>query len=189
MNNKGLLFVFSAPSGSGKTTIVRDVLNNYPEFVFSVSATTRNRREIETDGKDYFFLSEEEFQEKLKNREFVEWEKFYGYYYGTLKEFIEQNISKGLNVVFEVDVKGAVSIKYHYPEAVLIFIAPPSKEVLIKRLTDRKTETQEDLKKRIERSEMELSYADKFDFVVINDILEKAKKEVNEIIKNKLNME
>ena len=189
MNNKGKLFVFSAPSGSGKTTIVRDVLRNNPDFVFSVSATTRKRRDVEIEGKHYFFLSEEEFKKKIDNNEFVEWEKFYGYYYGTLKKFIEDQLVQGKNVVLEVDVKGALNIKSNYPDSLLIFIAPPSKEVLIQRLTDRNTETEEDLKKRIERSEMELSFKDKFDIVIINDELLKAKEEVKEIIKREITKE
>lgn len=189
MNNKGKLFVFSAPSGSGKTTIVRDVLKSHPEFVFSISATTRKRRDVEVDKKDYFFLTEKEFKTKIDSNEFVEWEQFYGYYYGTLKKFIEDQLQEGRNVVLEVDVKGAVNIKKNYPESVLIFIAPPSLEQLRHRLVNRNTETDEDLKKRIERSEMELSFKDKFDVVVVNDELEKAKEEVKKIIEIELTKE
>lgn len=189
MSKKGKLFVFSAPSGSGKTTIVRDVLKNNPELVFSVSATTRKKRDVEVEGKHYFFLSEEEFINKVDNNEFVEWEKFYGYYYGTLKKFIEEQLAEGNNVVLEVDVKGALSIKNTYPDSLLIFIAPPSKEILIQRLKDRNTETEEDLKKRIERSEMELGFKDKFDIVVINDDLLKAKEEVKKIIDREITKE
>lgn len=186
MKNNSRLIVLSAPSGSGKTTILKDVLSNYPQFVFSISATTRKKRDIEVDGKDYFFLSEEEFKKKIEQDEFIEWEKFYDYYYGTLKEQINKNIAEGLTTLFEVDVKGALSIKKHYPDAVLIFVAPPSIEELKKRLVQRKTETEEDLRKRIERAEMELSYKDKFDYVVSNIDLEKAKLEVKKIIDNKL---
>ncbi|MCX7876960.1 MAG: guanylate kinase [Melioribacteraceae bacterium] len=184
--NKPKLFVFSAPSGSGKTTIVKDVLKSFPDFVFSISATTRKRRTSEKNGVDYFFISEEEFLNKINNNEFVEWEKFYDYYYGTLKSQIEENIKNGLNTVFEVDVKGALSIKNYYPDAVLIFIAPPSIEELKQRLINRNTETEEDLKKRIERAEMELSFKDKFDYVVSNSDLEIAKKKVKEIIENEI---
>lgn len=187
MNQKKVkLLVFSAPSGSGKTTIVRDVLKKNPDYVFSISVTTRKKRNNEIDGKDYFFVSEEDFENRIKNDEFVEWEKFYDYYYGTLKSQIELNISKNLCTVFEVDVKGALSIKKHYPESVLIFIAPPSIDVLKERLAGRKTETLEDYKKRIERAEMELSYQKSFDYVVVNDNLELAKEEVNRIIMNEI---
>ncbi|OGV83904.1 MAG: guanylate kinase [Melioribacter sp. RIFOXYB12_FULL_38_5] len=178
------LFVFAAPSGSGKTTIVKDVLKNYCEFVFSISATTRKKRQTETDGKDYYFISESDFLNKIESSEFVEWERFYDYYYGTLKSQIVSNIKNGLHTVFEVDVKGAVKIKECYPNSILIFIAPPSIEVLRNRLIQRNTETEEDLKKRIERAEMELSYKDKFDYVVSNVDLEIAKEEVRKIIEN-----
>lgn len=182
MNRKGKLFVVAAPSGAGKTTIVKHIRKTFPELVFSVSATTRKKRDIETHGVDYFFLTEDEFKKKRDDNEFVEWEKFYGYYYGTLKSFIDDNLTNGKSVIFDIDVKGAVSIKKVYPEAILVFIAPPSKEDLKQRLISRNTETDEDLQKRIERSEMELEYKDKFDVVVINDVLEKAKKEVEELI-------
>jgi len=189
VSKKAKLFVFSAPSGSGKTTIVREILKQYPEFVFSVSATTRKRRNIEKDGVDYFFITEEEFKTKIENGEFVEWEKFYDYYYGTLKKIVDDNISKGLVTIFEVDVKGALSIKKVYPFATLIFIAPPSIEELKERLIKRNTESDEDLKKRIERAEMELGFQNQFDYVVKNINLEQAKKEVKEIIEKELNKE
>ncbi|KAF0152421.1 MAG: guanylate kinase [Ignavibacteria bacterium] len=180
------LFVFSAPSGSGKTTIVKDVLKNYVHFVFSISATTRKKRQTEVDGKDYYFIKEKDFVEKIENNEFIEWEKFYDYYYGTLKSQIDSNIQNGLHTVFEVDVKGAIKIKEYNPRSILIFIAPPSIEELKSRLLQRNTETDEDLKKRIERAEMELGYQDKFDYVVTNVDLEIAKEKVRLIIENEL---
>lgn len=189
VNKKAKLFVFSAPSGSGKTTIVKEILKQYPDFVFSVSATTRKKRNIEKNGVDYFFISEEEFLKKIENNEFVEWEKFYDYYYGTLKKIVDENISKGLVTVFEVDVKGALSIKRVYPFATLIFVAPPSIEELKERLIKRNTESDEDLRKRIERAEMELSFQNQFDYIVKNINLEQAKKEVKEIIDKEINME
>jgi len=180
------LFVFSAPSGSGKTTIVRDVLKNHPEFVFSISATTRKKRSSEKENIDYFFITEQEFKKKADAGEFVEWEKFYDYYYGTLKSLVDGNLAKGLSTVFEVDVKGALNIKVAYPNSVLIFIIPPSIEELKKRLIKRNTETDEDLKKRIERAEMELSFKDQFDYVVSNINLDKAKIEVEKIINKEI---
>lgn len=186
MNSKAKLFVFSAPSGSGKTTIVRGILKEYPEFIFSVSATTRKKRNIEKEGLDYFFITEDEFKNKIEQGEFVEWEKFYDYYYGTIKSFVDNNIEKGLVTVFEVDVKGALSIKKVYPFATLIFICPPSIDELKDRLIKRNTESDEDLKKRIERAEMELSFKEKFDYVVTNQNLENAKNEVKKIIENEI---
>lgn len=186
---KGKLIVFSAPSGSGKTTIVRTILKKYKELDFSVSATTRKKRENEIDGIDYFFISESEFKFKIKNNEFIEWESFYDYYYGTLRSFVDEEISSGKSVVLEVDVKGAVNIKKNYPSAILIFIMPPSFEELKKRLINRSTETESDLKKRIERAEYEFTYQDKFDYVVINDKLDDAVSKVCEIIENEINKE
>jgi len=185
-DHKAKLYVFSAPSGSGKTTIVHDVLKNNPGFVFSVSATTRKKRSTEQEGVDYFFITEEEFKKKIDAGDFVEWEKFYDYYYGTIKSIVDGNLAKGLSTVFEVDVKGAISIKKVYKNSVLIFIAPPSIDVLKDRLIKRNTESDVDLKKRIERAEMELSFKDKFDYVVSNVNLEEAKEEVKKIIEKEI---
>lgn len=187
MEKTAKLFVFSAPSGSGKTTIIRKILDEYNELVFSISATTRNRRGAEIDGKDYFFISEDEFLEKIENDEFIEWEKFYDYYYGTLKRFVENQLQNHHSVLLEVDVKGALKIKEKYANSILIFIAPPNKEVLIERLINRKTETKEDLLKRIKRAEMELEYKDKFDYVVINNELNDAIEKVKNIIHKEIN--
>lgn len=187
MNQKGKIFVVSAPSGAGKTTIVRNTLKETPELEFSVSATTRGKRENEVDGKDYFFISERDFEEKIRNNEFIEWEQFYDYYYGTLKSYVDEKIDSGKSVVLELDVKGAVNIKKSYPDAVLIFIMPPSLEVLKNRLINRKTESEKDLQKRFERAEMELSYENKFDYVVNNENLNFAKQKVLEIVKNEIN--
>ena len=184
---RGKLFVFSAPSGAGKTTIVRHVLKNHPELIFSISATTRDRRKNEVDGKDYFFINEEDFKKKIKSGEFIEWEKFYDYYYGTLRNFVEEKLNEGFSIVLEVDVKGALNIKNSYPGSVLIFIKPPSLEELKKRLINRNTETETDLRKRIERAEMELSYQEHFDYSINNENLQKAKAEAEKIIKEELN--
>ena len=184
---RGKLLVFSAPSGAGKSTIVRSVLNKFPELAFSISATTRERRETEEEGKHYFFISENEFKKKIEQNEFVEWEKFYDYYYGTLKSHIENLLDKGKNVVLEVDVKGALEIKKVYPDSVLVFVMPPSFDILKDRLVKRNTESQEDLKKRLERVELELSYKDHFEHIIVNDDLNYALEEAENIIKNILN--
>lgn len=185
MNHRiGKIIVVAAPSGAGKTTIVKNILNSFPEIVFSISATTRKKRESEIDEADYFYISEREFLEKIRQNEFVEWEKFYDYYYGTYKKFVDENINRGKNILLEIDVKGALSIRKIYPEAKLIYIAPPGKEELINRLKKRRTETDEDLQKRIERIELELSMKDKFDYILINNELNKAISEMKNLINN-----
>jgi guanylate kinase len=183
------IFVVSAPSGAGKTTIVRSVLKKIPEIVFSISATTRKKRNHETDGVDYFFLTEDEFKKKIEAGQFVEWEKFYDYYYGTLKSSIDDTIAEGKSVLLEVDVKGAMNIKKVYPQAVMIFIAPPGLEELKNRLIKRQTESDEDLQKRLERAEMEMDFKDKFDYVIVNDHLDTAKEKVFNILKSELTKE
>lgn len=183
----GKIFVVAAPSGAGKTTLVKSSLSEFPQIVFSISATTRKKRPNEKNGIDYFFISEEEFLNKIEQNQFVEWEKFYDYYYGTYKNFVDDNINSGRSILLEIDVKGALSIKKIYPEAKLIYIAPPSKEELINRLKRRQTETDRDLKKRIERIELELSMKDNFDYILINDDLNKAASEMKILINNLLN--
>lgn len=185
--DKGKIIVVSAPSGTGKTTIVKNVLGTFPELVFSVSATTRKKRENEVHGKEYFFISEEEFLSRIKNNEFIEWEKVYDYYYGTLKYYVDDYICSGKSVVLELDVNGALAIKKIYNEAFLIYIYPPDMNELVKRLKNRKTESDSDFKKRIERAKMELSYKDKFDYLVLNKDLPTAIEETKSIVKNILN--
>ncbi len=179
----GVIIAVSAPSGTGKTTIVKKILSDFPELIFSISATTRKKRDYETEGVEYFFISEEEFKSKIEKGEFIEWEKFYDYYYGTFKSYIEQNINNGKSVIVEIDVKGALELKKIYPDSVLIFIYPPSLDELEKRLTNRQTENETDLKKRIKRAKMELSLKDKFDYFIENDDLEKAILETESLIK------
>lgn len=180
-----MLFVISAPSGAGKTTIVKELQKQDHDLVFSVSATTRSRRAGEVDGVDYFYLSKDEFKKRIDEGKLVEYELlFNGDYYGTLKSFVEENIDKGNDLIFDIDVKGALSLKRIYGEnAFLIFIMPPDFESLSERLKGRATESPEQISERIRRAELEMNSADKFDFVVVNDNLERA---VNEI-QNKIN--
>lgn len=183
----GKIFVLSAPSGAGKTTIIKSILKNIPDLVFSVSATTRQKRDGETEGVDYFFLTEDDFKKKINDNEFIEWEKVYDYYYGTLKSFIEKCVKDGKSILLELDVKGGLNIKNIFPDSLIIFIAPPDIEELKKRLRRRNTESEHDFVQRIARAEMELGMKDKFDYIVVNSILEKAIIEVEEIIKNNIN--
>lgn len=186
MNQKGKLVIFSAPSGSGKTTLVHRLLPDFPELQFSISATSRKKRDGETDGKDYYFLSAEKFKELRDRGEFLEWEEVYAdQFYGTLRSELDRIWNMGKHVIFDVDVKGGVNIKKAFPESSLsIFIQPPSIEELKNRLTKRGTETEETLRKRLNRAEEELSYAPLFDKVIINDDLEKAVAETAEVIRN-----
>lgn len=186
---KGKIIVISSPSGGGKTTIVRKILSEFPEIVFSVSATTRPKRPDEINGVHYFFLTEKEFEEKIKNNEFIEWERFYDYYYGTLKTFVLDNIEKGKTVLLEIDVKGAISVKKLFPDAILIFIDVPSFDELINRLKKRRTESETDLQKRIDRAKMELSYKDKFDYIFINKDLEEVTSQIKSLINELLKKE
>lgn len=188
-SKKGEIIAVSAPSGGGKTTIVKQILKKFPEIIFSVSATTRPKRESEKNGVEYYFITEAEFKQKINNDEFVEWEKFYDYYYGTFKSVVEENVKNGKSVLLEVDVKGAISLKRIYPEAHLIYITPPSFEELVKRLRERRTESESDIKKRIERAKMELSVKDKFDYFIDNKDLNKAINDTSDLINKILNKE
>lgn len=183
------VFIFSAPSGSGKTTILKQIFEKFPGlFGFSVSATNRTAREGEIDGKDYYFLSDEEMKEKIKNGDFLEWEQVYeGRFYGTLKSELDRIWSEGKVVVFDVDVKGGINIKNMLKdEAFAIFIMPPSVEELKKRLEGRNTETEDSLQQRLARAEMEISESDKFDIAILNDDLTLAVNEVEERIREQL---
>ena len=184
MNNEqvsGKLLIFSAPSGSGKSTIINWLMQEHPELNmhFSISCTSRAPRGQEQNGVEYFFLTPDEFREKIQNDEFVEYEEVYAdRYYGTLKSQVEKQLAAGENVVFDVDVHGAMNIKKVYGDRALsLFIQPPSIEELRRRLNGRGTDAPEVIEQRIARAEYELTFAEKFDTIVINDDLENAKQE------------
>ncbi|MBT3382148.1 MAG: guanylate kinase [Prolixibacteraceae bacterium] len=181
---KGKLIIFSAPSGAGKTTIVKHLLRLNFNLEFSISATSREARHTETHSKDYYFISEKEFQQKVDNNDFLEWEEVYkGTCYGTLKSEVERIRNLGKNVIFDVDVVGGLNIKRYYgEEALAVFVQPPSVKELRIRLQDRSTETEEKLKVRLAKAEHELTFASQFDVVLINDNLEIALKEAEKII-------
>lgn len=185
--NTGKLIIFSAPSGSGKSTLVNYLMEQHPELqlAFSISCTSRAPRGKEKNGVEYFFLSPEEFKKKIANEEFLEYEEVYeDRFYGTLKSQVEVQSQAGQNVVFDVDVKGGVNIKKHYgSRALSVFIQPPSVEELRNRLVGRATDAPEVIEQRLNKAEYELSFADKFDRIVINDDLEKAKVDVYNVIK------
>ncbi len=178
---KGKLIIVSAPSGSGKSTIVQWLMQQHPELrlYFSISCTSRAPRGTEQNGVEYFFLTPEEFKEKIAADEFLEYEEVYeNRFYGTLKAQVERQREQGQNVVFDVDVKGGVNIKHHYgDEALSLFIQPPSVEELRRRLTGRGTDTAEAIEQRLAKAEYELTFAPQFDRIIINDDLETAKEE------------
>lgn len=178
--NSGKLIIVSAPSGAGKTTLVKYLLESLDSIEFSVSCATRDPRDGEINGKDYYFISSEEFQQKIKNEEFAEWEEVYtGSYYGTLKSEIQRIWAKGNHVIFDIDVVGGINLKKIYPENSLsVFIMPPSVDELERRLRSRNTESEEKLQIRVEKAENELLLAPQFDSVILNDDLEKSKKEI-----------
>ncbi len=171
---EGRVVIFSAPSGAGKTTIVKEMLNQQFGLEFSVSACSRPKRENEVEGKDYYFLTVEDFKKKIENNEFLEWEEVYkDQFYGTLRSEVDRIWAKGKDVIFDVDVVGGVNIKNIFEDkALAIFVMPPSLEVLKERLINRSTEDEESLEKRLLKAEFEMTYADQFDVQIINDDLE-----------------
>ena len=183
---RGSLLIFSAPSGSGKSTIIQWLMNEHPELklAFSISATSRPPRGTEQNGVEYFFLSPDEFRQKIQNGEFLEYEEVYqDRFYGTLKEQVERQLEAGQNVVFDVDVKGGCNIKEFYgDQAMSLFIQPPSIEELRRRLINRGTDDMEQIEKRVAKAEYELSFAPRFDHIVVNDILEDAEAEALRLI-------
>ncbi|MFD1314925.1 guanylate kinase [Namhaeicola litoreus] len=185
MTKKGKLIVFSAPSGSGKTTLVHHLLNQEKlGLEFSISATSRPKRGQEIDGKDYHFISKERFQEHIKNDDFLEWEEVYtDNFYGTLLSEVEKIWQNGKVAIFDIDVVGGLHIKEKFPQNTLaVFVQPPSIEVMETRLRNRKTDSEEKIKERLEKAGKELEFAKDFDYVLVNDNLESAKIEAEKIV-------
>ena len=183
---KGKCIIFSAPSGSGKSTLVHWLMDTHPELrlAFSVSATSRDPRGNERDGVDYFFLSPEEFRERIAKGEFLEYEEVYGgHLYGTLRSQVTAALDKGINVLFDIDVKGGVNVKKQFGDKALsIFVCPPSLETLRSRLEGRATDTPEKIEMRLAKAGEEMTYSTQFDHVVVNDVLEDAEAEVFRLV-------
>ena len=186
MEKTGKLIIFRAPSGSGKSTLVQWLMSTHPELrlAFSISCTSRSPRGAERHGVEYFFLSPEAFKEKIAQGEFLEYEEVYhDRFYGTLKSQVENQTAQGENIIFDVDVKGGCNIKAYYGQrAMSIFIQPPSLEVLRERLTSRGTDSPEAIEERLAKASYELSFAPRFDHIVVNDDLEKAKAAVLQLV-------
>lgn len=181
---EGKMFIFTAPSGAGKTTIVRHLLDKYNFLDFSISATTRNKRPHEQDKVDYYFMSVDEFKENVANGAFIEWEEVYeNQFYGTLKSEVERIWSNNKHLVFDIDVRGAQNIKRFFGDKCMsVFVRPPSVEILIDRLINRNTETPESLQKRISKVRREMEYENTFDMVLVNDLLEVSFVEAEHIV-------
>lgn len=179
------MIIITAPSGAGKTTIVKHLLAVFPALSFSISATTRAPRPHETDGKEYYFISEEEFLTKISNGAFIEYEQVYeNQYYGTLRSEVERLWNEHKSIIFDIDVKGALKLKSIFGEQALsVFIKPPTFEILRERLLNRKTETKASLAKRIRKARLELKFQDKFDYVLVNDQLETALAEAENLVR------
>lgn len=183
MNEKGILMVISGPSGSGKGTVVSCLTEN-TDFVISISATTRQPRDYEENGVHYFFKTLDEFGDMINNDELLEWASFCGNYYGTPKAYVEEKLAEGKNVILEIEVQGAHQIKKLYPEAALIFLVPPSKEELMNRLCGRGTEDEDTITRRLQRAEEEIKFLPDYDYVVVNDYVDKAAEKIMDIAKS-----
>jgi guanylate kinase len=186
MKKEGKLIVFSAPSGSGKTTIVHHLLSQKDlNLAFSISATSREKRGSEIDGKDYYFISPEIFKIRIKNDEFLEWEEVYqNIFYGTLKSELERIWAEGKHAIFDIDVVGGLAIKYKYPKKTLaVFVQPPSLEEMERRLRNRNTDSEEKIIERVRKAKREIKFSPDFDMILLNDDLERAKKEAYQLVK------
>jgi guanylate kinase len=182
MNESGILIVLSGFAGSGKGTIVKEVLDKYDNYVLSVSATTRAPREGEQEGVHYFFKTEEEFKKMISDGELLEYANYVGNYYGTPRAYVKEQLSQGKNVILEIETEGALSIKREYPDAVLVFVMPPSVEEIYHRLKMRGTETEEVIAKRMKKAGIEISVVDRYDYLMINDVLSESVEVFNAIV-------
>lgn len=182
MNEKGILIIISGPSGTGKGTVV-EKLKADPSYALSISATTRQPRNYEQDGVHYFFKSTDEFKKMIEEGKLLEWAEFCGNFYGTPKDYVMGKLNEGLNVILEIEVQGAAQIKKIFPEAVTVFLIPPDKEELRKRLIGRGTEDMDTVEKRLKRASEEIELLPHYDFVVVNDTVENAVKRINTVVK------
>lgn len=182
MNRRGILLIISGFAGSGKGTICKELLRRYDNYAFSVSATTREPREGEADGVDYFFISREKFQEMIENGEFLEYANYVTNSYGTPKKYVEKMLDEGKDVILEIECQGALSIKTIFPEAVLIFVMPPTVQEIYNRLHKRDTEQEDVIMKRMERGSEEVNVIERYDYLLINDDISQTVEELNGIV-------
>ena len=184
MNHQGILVVVSGFSGAGKGTLMKELLKRYDNYALSISATTRAPREGETDGKEYFFVTKEQFEKMRDERKLVEYAQYVNNYYGTPKEYVEQKMAEGKDVILEIEIQGALKVKKKFPDTLLLFVTPPSAEELRKRLIGRGTETMEVIEQRMQRAIEESDGMESYDYYVINDDLDTCVKQVHELIQS-----
>lgn len=184
---RGKLIVVSGFSGAGKGTVMNELINRYDNYRLSVSATTRNPRPGETEGVSYFFKSVEEFEKMIEDNRLVEYAKYVDNYYGTPKSFVEENLDAGMDVILEIEIQGAMKVKEQYPDAILMFITPPSAKELRNRLVNRGTETEEVIEKRMKQAAFEAKGVEKYDYIVVNDNLSECVEMVDNIVKSEHN--
>lgn len=180
---KGILVVVSGFSGAGKGTIMKELLRRY-DYHLSISATTRKPREGEVDGVHYYFRTKEEFTKMIEEGRLIEWAEYVGNYYGTPKEYVENYLNQGKDVLLEIEMQGGMLVKEQYPDALLLFVAPPSATILKERLSGRGTESTEEIQKRLTRAVDEVQYMKDYDYIIVNDVLEDAVEQVNQLIQN-----
>ncbi|MCR5686845.1 MAG: guanylate kinase [Lachnospiraceae bacterium] len=184
MSQNGILIVLSGFAGSGKGTIIKELMNKYDDFALSVSATTRSPRPGEEEGVHYFFRTEEEFRRMIDNGELLEYANYVGNFYGTPKAYVMEQLQAGKNVILEIETEGALSVKSRYPEAVLVFVMPPSVDEIENRLKKRGTETDEVIAKRMRKAATEIEAVDKYDFLMVNDVLSESVELFNSIVRS-----
>ena len=182
MNHQGILVVVSGFSGAGKVTLMKELLKRYDNYALSISATTRAPREGETDGKEYFFVTKEQFEKMRDERKLVEYAQYVNNYYGTPKEYVEQKMAEGKDVILEIEIQGALKVKKRFPDALLLFVTPPSAEELRRRLVGRGTETLEVINARLARAAEEASGMEAYDYLLINDDLDRCVEEMHQLI-------
>ncbi len=182
MNHQGILVVVSGFSGAGKGTLMKELLKRYDNYALSISATTRAPREGETDGKEYFFVTKEQFEKMRDEQKLIEYAQYVNNYYGTPKEYVEQKMAEGKDVILEIEIQGALKVKKRFPDALLLFVTPPSAEELRKRLIGRGTETLEVINARLARAAEEASGMEAYDYLLINDDLDRCVEEMHQLI-------
>ena len=183
MKNKGILAVVSGFSGAGKGTLMKALLQKYDNYALSISATTRSPREGEADGREYFFLTEEAFEEKIRNNELIEYARYVNHYYGTPRDYVEQKMAEGKDVILEIEIQGALNVKKMFPDTLLLFVTPPSAEELKKRLVGRGTETMDVIESRMDRACEEAEGMENYDYLIVNDSLDRCVEEMHSIIR------